>query len=552
MQTKRLLPADLVFGLASALVLLSIALVNIGKHRQAARATSCENNLKNLALAIHNYHSAYKQMPMGAGGSSIMGDAEPWQSNDDRLSAFVGLSPFMEHQRLWEQIANPMQAGDKLFPPMGPVPTYDANVYTPWKQRPEVLVCPSEKDGKRFPLASSYTLNYGDGIDQVGTSLPDRAALTIIGRASKRGMFERKRALKFRDVLDGLSNTLMFSEAKMGGDRVAKNIQGLVLKPSLSITARDEANTEYWPEGRNAVWADGTLLSSGFQTILPPNSPSCTSDNGALEGVLAPSSHHSDGVHVAFADGRVQFISSAIDSGDSNAPSVAFAREGTRGAAPPGSQSPYGLWGALGTRASREVVDGDDPAIMPPQKELSPMRKTELMAKPAQVWTASNGKSEISARQIDLKSQSRVVLLTDDGDQKYVPLSMLQSEDAYRAVEQHLAEKLVARDALKSQLQSGLKLLDDRQFETFAAEFIVGGKLDPRSMAEFVKINRGLLIQAFESSLTALEQPDRPSNVLIEETTDGAMGVLINLRGISQMISRLQLKYIDGKWQLSP
>ena len=555
MRASRLILENLLFGLASLLVILSIGLVSLGKHRQAARSVSCENNLKNLALALHNYHSAFTEMPMGAGGTSAMIDAQPWQNNDDRLSAFVGLTPFMENQKLWAQIANPKRIGSITFPAMGPSPQYDPNVYTLWKQRPNGLVCPSDPDAQRFPLPSSYVLNYGDGIDQVGTVMPDRQAIGIIGRASKRGLFARKQRMKFRDILDGLSNTLMFSESKMRGDQVAKNVSGLVLNPSLCIKASKDDAGEFWPEGRGAVWADGTLLSSGFQTILPPNSPSCTSDHGDTEGVLSVSSHHGmGGAHVAFSDGHVCFVTNSIEHGDSSSPSVALPRKGTRGAAPPGSKSPYGLWGALGTRASNEVVDRKDASILPPQRHLSRIQKNKLMAKPAQVWTLSNGTHYYSAWQIDLVDQSRVVLLTDSGEQKYVLLSQLQSEDAYRAVAQHLAKMMAARKSLRTWLQDGVKLLDDKQFETFAENFIVDGNSDAKSMGKLIRLERGILIQTFESTLDSLDHPGSVGRAGISETRDGQLSVEIDFRAISQKISglKLKLKFIDEQWRLIP
>ncbi len=545
MQTKRLMPADLVFGLASLAVVASISLVHIAKHRHAARGTSCVNNLKNLALATHNYHSAFKQLPMGAGGTSAQDDAADWQNNDDRISAFVALLPFYEQQPLWEQIVNPFAAGGKTFPPMGPLPTYDAEVYTPWKQRPTLLVCTSEPDHERFPLASSYTVNYGDGIDQVGTSLPDRPALQVIGRASKRGMFQRKQVLRFRDILDGLSNTVMYSESKMGGDQVAKNVARLVLNPSLSIDEHADAGAQFWPEGRGAVWADGRLLSTGFQTILPPNSPSCTSDNGELEGVLVPSSYHDQGVHVCFADGATKLISNGIDAGDSRSPSVAFARAGTRGAAPPGSKSPYGLWGALGTRASREIVDDDDPAIMPPQQELSASRMKAAQARPVQVWTAVDGTSQLAARQIGLSKQGRVLLLTEQGKQRYVPLSLLQSEDAYRAVEQHLGEKIAAEKELKKQLQRGIELLEKRDYETFATEF-VSLDSDREAAVLFVKQQRGMLIQVLDVSLADMARTKR-GVIRIEVNDGGKVNAAVDVSGIVNAFDNFRIRFYDEK-----
>ena len=65
-------------------------------------------------------------------------------------------------------------------------------------------------------------------------------------------------------------------------------------------------------------------------------------------------SRHQGGCHVLMTDGAVKFITDSIEAGNSSAPDV---RNGGIGGSAPGSISPYGLWGALGTRASKEVIN---------------------------------------------------------------------------------------------------------------------------------------------------------------------------------------------------
>ncbi len=368
-------------------------------------------------------------------------------------------------------------------------------------------------------------------------------------RATNRGLFYGKQVVKFRDCLDGLSNTLMFSEACIANQPVARNVAGLPANPSLCVAASKDKTTEFWNDGREACWADGCLRSVGFQTILPPNSPSCTSDASDLEGVMSASSYHAGGVHVCFADGAVLFILDSIDAGNSQSPTVAIIGDGKK-YAPPGSQSPYGLSGALGTRAMKETVDREDANIIAPPRELSEFEKERLQAQPLETWTAADGTSTLKARQVEVQGENAVILLTEDGEVRRVLLSSLRSEDAYRAVERHLAEKMKARKELKAQLASGLKMLDNKQFEQFAVAFVPGGDADPKSMAKLVELERGMLIHRFESAIRELEIPNNP-RVRFRDNDSGA--VTLQVADTNRpILSRLNLSYEQGRWQFSP
>ena len=84
----------------------------------------------------------------------------------------------------------------------------------------------------------------------------------------------------------------------------------------------------------------------------PPNFPlQVEGDSVTGSAVAPPSSWHRGGVHVLFCDGSTDFITDAIESGDLQGASV---RHGMTGELAPGSKSPYGIWGALGTRASND------------------------------------------------------------------------------------------------------------------------------------------------------------------------------------------------------
>ncbi len=112
--------------------------------------------------------------------------------------------------------------------------------------------------------------------------------------------------------------------------------------------------------GRGYRWAAGRMVWSGMNTILPPNTELCFGGGGTASspndtfGTGSASSRHQGGAHVLMADGAVKFITDSIEAGDATIGNVW--RDGF-GARAPGRESPYGLWGALGTRASKEVID---------------------------------------------------------------------------------------------------------------------------------------------------------------------------------------------------
>ena len=363
---------------------LALLLPAVQAAREAARRMSCQNNMKMVGLALQNYHSAYKSLPMGSGGTGP--GATDRDGNAYRLSGFVALLPFMEQQELWKQISNPYPVSNPQFPPMGPVPWYDPGEYAPFAT-PVPVLCPT--DESLSASETDFALCYGDGVKYVGMSAEQITELLakeagvedpqqsqefmnqgfIHLRASQRGMFSNRFAYKFRDVLDGMANTIAVAEIARSKQTplvrtlVAKDIDGLVDSPRVCVESvvspQDptmlSGSVTAWPESRGYHWADGNIRSTGFTTVLPPNSASCTTPLSEFEGVYSAGSHHVGGCNVLMADGAVIFITDSIDCGDTGAPSVQV--NSPIPGASPGAKSPYGLWGALGSRANKEAMD---------------------------------------------------------------------------------------------------------------------------------------------------------------------------------------------------
>jgi prepilin-type N-terminal cleavage/methylation domain-containing protein/prepilin-type processing-associated H-X9-DG protein len=408
------------FTLVELLVVIAIIGVMVGlllpavqAAREAARRMSCSNNFKQIGLAMHNYHAAYNNLPIHGGGTSSPG--VDWRTGSDRnnhmqLSITVGLLPFMEQQALWEQISNPNTV-DLSTPgvprpvpwtAMGPTVTTSVNVigtgvntsYQPWMTEIAGLRCPSDP-GVGLPAMgrTNYAACLGDAVDFMhegafGLTQTLIAADAAALRASGRGMFVTRLETGFRDVLDGLANTIAAGEIATDlGDAAITTRARSYASPAgfrtdprfctlVSTTSQvDPLRPRFWSPttiaaspsilidgnmGRGFRWASSSQVYNVMNTILPPNNEVCVSGTGtapdAGRGICPPSSRHQGGVHVLMGDGAVKFITDSIEAGNSRATSVSVL---TTGAAGPGAISPYGLWGALGTKANKETISGE-------------------------------------------------------------------------------------------------------------------------------------------------------------------------------------------------
>ncbi|TWT56188.1 DUF1559 domain-containing protein [Allorhodopirellula solitaria] len=344
-------------------VLVGLLLPAVQAAREAARRMSCGNNVKQLGLALHNYHSTYQRLPKQGGGTTGGG-----LTNRGRQSAFPGMLPFMEQQAVWQQISNPWVDPDTsdVYPPMGPPHWFDQ--YDPFNTQIATLLCPSDvyppsptPQGK-----NNYGFSYGDSFwncNNVNQSNPDQ----------QRGAFIDTKFTRFRDCLDGTSNTVAMAEIVLSsgnreviGDIV--NGSGLEFRndprQNCLLDPVDPQRPQFYAVGtplcadadsgrtRGNSWVCGDPLFSGVTTSFPPNSPSCNRGNnpGSQGGNFSAASRHQGGCHVLKLDGSVTFVTESIDTGDLSSRPV-----GVTGGPPPGAASPYGIWGAAGSMQGRET-----------------------------------------------------------------------------------------------------------------------------------------------------------------------------------------------------
>lgn len=388
-------------------VLVGLLLPAVQAAREAARRMSCSNNFKQIGLGIHNYHSAYKQMPTHGTGpiqESRIGFnwwTQGFWSANRRCSALVAITPFVEQQAIWEHISNPsyqnangsMRTGNP-WQPMGPNPWNNYYQYIPHVTEIPTFRCPSDP-GVGLPAMgrTNYAVCIGDTGSRMETGVHNRLMQTTSAdaqafRAENRGAFgiqphNQKRA--FRDILDGLSNTIamgeintdlgdmdisstMKTEGVFGEDVMANIADGTVdprVTPDLACASFIDPNRPRFYTGnpsqnnrtklRGYHWAGASPVFTQVNTILPPNSRLCTHrGNGAFGGLYPVASRHQGGAHVLMCDGAVVFMTESVEAGNRSSRPVHL---GGTGASAPGSASPFGLWGALGTRASSETIE---------------------------------------------------------------------------------------------------------------------------------------------------------------------------------------------------
>jgi prepilin-type processing-associated H-X9-DG protein len=276
------------------------------------------------------------------------------------------LAPYYEQKSLYDQI---MQRNES--------PWAGGALTDTWtKARIQVINCPSDA-GDISPTGaysfgtSSYGFCSGDNIEspshtptEAGTR-EEAAALADVP-IRNRGMFGRQDYNSLGTITDGTSNTIALAERSRPRHPFDK---GMTVNDSsappesyVPLACRAWWSGTRYVENANPShdtapgyrWADGSAFFAAVSTILPPNTALCQIRYGSWRNHYAPgiwtaTSEHPGGVNVAMADGSVRFISETIDTGN-------------LGAIPPspmsGVPSPYGVWGALGTKAGQESVSG--------------------------------------------------------------------------------------------------------------------------------------------------------------------------------------------------
>jgi prepilin-type N-terminal cleavage/methylation domain-containing protein/prepilin-type processing-associated H-X9-DG protein len=328
-------------------VLIAILLPAVQAAREAARRMQCSNNLKQVALALHNHQDAKKEFPKLRSQRNKSGNSE-W-------NAITHLLPYMELQMRYDDIM--AESGD-WYPHQGRPPIL-GNIKT--------FNCPSDPNA----VTRDGTITKTNIVVSVGDAINNNISMTTgIG---SRSAFVNTRAKDISAIADGSSNTIAFSETRAGigtnndlrniGAAAMNGISGLDTNPRKCLDYIDPNNRNYYASAYSYAHAStsattydskrgvrayrGTISESGFCTVLPPNTSNCSSGNYAAWGVYTAASGHTGGVNAAFFDGNVRFISNTINCISDG---ITTPRQVTSG------RSQFGIWGAYGSINGKESV----------------------------------------------------------------------------------------------------------------------------------------------------------------------------------------------------
>ena len=342
-------------------ILIGLLLPAVQAAREAARRMECTNKMKQLGIALHNYHDANNAIPNRCGSTPPSGKPEyTWGI----CSFHVALYPFMEQQARWDAV-NATAATTHCW---GDDVRWSRNTLG---QLYPGIGCPSD------PQFSEY----GHGYDTTTKLSPtnyaacygDRCWISSAWGTTERGFFyggsnkDPNPSAKWYDfsaVIDGTSNTIAFAEFGRGKfegseNRIKAGITS-VGSQNLNTCILATANTaepgfyvDTYPVSqfsRGGCHGHGAIAMTGVQTVFPPNGPSCIGNNQHTHWlecnasiVATAGSYHSGGCNVCMGDGSVRFISETIDTNNASYSTYAGQASDLTG------ESKFGVWGALGS-----------------------------------------------------------------------------------------------------------------------------------------------------------------------------------------------------------
>jgi prepilin-type N-terminal cleavage/methylation domain-containing protein/prepilin-type processing-associated H-X9-DG protein len=354
---------ELLVVIAIIAVLIALLLPAVQAAREAARRAQCTNNMKQIGLALHNYHSTHDKFPPGASVNmsdptgAATGGAGPWLNWNDWSCQALMLG-FLEQQPLYNAANFNFAVWHSGRTPIG----YYANL-TVFNAKVGSFLCPSDPDAG-IGSTNNYFASTGPNTQSNNVSTISATNGQATG-AGTPGLFSYSLTYGLRDCTDGSSNTVAFAEALVspngssGSPKVERktgmvNVNGPSGYSQFNAFNNPTAILNFitvcdqtWPTAAaadlpNAVgqrWSMGVNGWTMFSTILTPNQKKWTACRVGCAGcgidntnIMSATSLHPGGVNVVMGDGHVVFIKNSVNRT---------------------------IWWALGTRAGGEVLSSD-------------------------------------------------------------------------------------------------------------------------------------------------------------------------------------------------
>ncbi len=316
---------ELLIVIAIIAILIGLLLPAVQRVREAASRTKCANNLKQIGLALHNYHGVYSQFPPGKSPDyrGKVSGAPVYA----RWSIHSYLLPFLEQDNLYASI-------DFDFPPETPgmggvvkfMPAYQnpsrVNA-TQCRTLVSIFLCPSDSAflPEDWPGQNNYYAS--QGVDFL-CDLSEQQLSTIAPKEYPDGPFYYRSRTRFLSVSDGTSHTAFFSEKRRGRGIPDPRTDMFIMKNQATLD--DTYNTcSSLPSTATPLtskqgysWVMGEMCCTTYNHVSTPNTRTCAGigfpgnmSNMAMQ--VPPSSNHPNGVNVLFGDGDVRFIENGIE-----------------------------------------------------------------------------------------------------------------------------------------------------------------------------------------------------------------------------------------------
>ena len=287
---------ELLVVIAIIAILIALLLPAVQQAREAARRSTCKNNMKQIGLALHNYHDVYKKFPLGAFAAGGNTNTYAFGSWKYRLLPYLDQAPLFNTpvSGIYWRVEVSTASANTLAWSKFTVPVYQC----PSSPSPNMVAASQCTD-----CVTSETHDYvgimGANPDPIGRTGSDVSYSSSYGVLFNTGLLMGAECKAIRDVTDGTSNTMVVGEQSGNADYDIRSnymsgwSNGLNSHQKLSL-----------PPSSSTVMHIGCVVVKGA-----PNPKSLASDqNGPYDPAVPLTSFHAGGAHILVADGAVRFL----------------------------------------------------------------------------------------------------------------------------------------------------------------------------------------------------------------------------------------------------